>query len=1488
MAEFAPTLPTQGLDPLDQYLTRLNEVKQTIERDGPALEQSINNILGTSQGMAIPDMMPKLPAINRELGANAGLYKFGTPIPKAGINGNRDYINGLIGGVTTPGAIEPSDAAHLVRKVGFGNGPAKQNFDRYYNSPAYDRLGWNPYMDMETYYNENSSAWDDTRRAAGEWFGLAGLGVRQMASNWDNLLTADTAGDARYAADMNRRMAIASSSRGGVGGFLTNQMANSAYSIGVMSEVILEELALAAGTAATEGLALPAALARTGQNLNKLFKLGDFATDAAKLANAGQTVQQAASTGTAINAVSDISSARKFWNGLKSNTTAVASFLNPLNNTTDAVKAFKSSEKGFAKITDFAANSGTFGAFFREAQQLNAALAESRLEGGFVQNDTLNNLLAEHYKTNAAPPTDKEAQAIVDQAKAAGISTTYLNAPAILYSNKIVFDKLFGGYRGFKEGPNPLGTMVRNYGAKKGEKAFHGFFDRGSVKEWGTLFKSGGIARQYVKNGFRPSNIARNGLRYLSANLTEGFQEVYQEGVSKAMTDYYTDTFGGVERAGTAEFMNALGKGMASQFSGQGVETFLSGFLMGGLVQGPQTLLTQSAPQAYKDFRAKRKDAAAYTASEKQRADEQAQITNFLNNVADDPTKYYDAIFENLKNQKDFAAIMTDADDKNNKKQHADAAQDSLFQHVSLLMKRGYTDLFTDQISQFEQMNDDELMEAFAIDKRDAQASEYRKDLRGRLKSVKGKVEQIQERYDKYASLVNPFNYKSKDPNEQFDYLGFEAAKKAAVFNEYTFDRATSRMNSILNNAANAGLGGLLSGKLTSVLAVNPVLIQGQVYSQIDNEIESLQKEFDIYSTGTDEQKKLGAEKKIQLESLKALKESLEGHSWGVHAANSVNDTEAEKRAADNMHAVTSVEVGDDVEYTPKKKKSIKGKVVKRGKASVTIEYTEDGAVKRKTVKINGQTLSISGKAKPSQTTLQFDADVKTKNLEHLKNELAKDLRNYLAAITKLPVNSTQLDKIVNDMLDYYELAEDAHASANFVNMINDPKYFSEAARMSSEAYKLAHQRAKDALKISLVDYKNRMAANEAIKDIFEKFQAFFNPDDITEFLAGQKLPTTFYAVNTLEEIPFGSGKYVNIMNYILEWAKKNGYVNEEEVKAEETTPGTGVTPTAVPVAASQILAERIKREVDNAGATAPGTTKITEQITPDTPLGNMPTELLNALKVDFSKENQNRRDVGRKELTMADFPEWVKTSIEALNTINVFNTSNGLAAVPGKTQPGTIKQTTKSVVINKKSTKEDIILAINEATNETDLEEIVKTVTDSILENANLDVEEFNAMISERSELLELLSQRQQNRFVAPNFDKVLVGAVVLFKDTNKLPGRIVEVNRGAKPTVTIEVASLEGYEGATTVTLTKEEFENQIDKMNTSSIAELEEEYNREQTPGETPITPVEQETSNESIKATDTMDTTQLDAEADKISEELGLEGSKENMLNNLGCK
>lgn len=1164
----------QPINPIDQYLMLLDQTKKQFDQIMPGMEQSVNKILGTGPSSVFMDRAtPLIQNAEKTAGNDAGLATFSPERTTPQIDGTQGYVRDMLATTMSPTGIPTTGtAADRVRKIGFGAGPNKLNFDRYYNHDQFKNLGWNPYIDNEAIYNANSTWTDDLNRASSQWMSLAGLGFKQTFGNWDDLFSLNTQGDTKYAREMNRMMSIANSSRGGLGGFVVNTYANSAYTFGVMSEIVLEEAALWGATALTGGALSGLAAAKTGSNLAKLFKVGKTLENAEDVIQAGKTAAQMAddlkSVSTAANSMSDISQARKFWNG-------VGDFINPFSQTTETMKNIKTGANGFDAMTDWAKYTKTFGSFFRDVQMMNTSLAESRLEGGMVQNDVFMELYDKHVEENGKAPDGEDANKIMQQAKTAGMKTTLANAPAILLSNKIVFDKALKGFRPFKESTTgSLGTMVLNYG-KKAKNKFEGFVDTGDAKQW---FTKRNLKR--IGNSFRPTNIAKGSLRYLSANLAEGLQESYQEMIASTMTNYYVDTFASPERAGSGYFMEKLGEGLSDQFTAQGAETFLSGFLMGGLVQGPQTIALQTLPQSGKDIYDRLKDKKAYTEAQAARKTKQERITNFLNETQADPKKFYDAIYRNVQNQKDFATLIDDAQENGDKKTHKDLVNDSLYGQVKTLLDSGYVDLFTDQIESFQKMDDNELLDAFGQDQNSGTSDDYNKDLRGRLNSVLNKVNEVKANHEKYSTIRNPFNRKSSSFEEVEDWYGFEEARNMAIYNEYTYQQSVKRLSKIFNEASANKIGDAQAFQLSSLFLQDTRDATGR--DRLELEIETLEKEAKSYTDGNAEQKKIGKQKETLAALLRGYKEDFKNYRQQYNTAKKTvaNEAMRDEVKADTKTAMT-VQQGSTVEYTFKNGQTVTGKVTKKTAGKVSIEYTDQsGKTVTKTVSIKAKKLKVTG-GPQGQLAMDFEGNEIAAGLETYRTELEDRTRAYLAAISGLSANSPEMDKLVIQVIDYAELTEDKYDSMTAVTFLNDPYQFAMSAKAYSKAAKDAREIAKTRMIESLETYKNRMGANEVTQKLFTKFGVFFSPEEIEALVKGDKVPSAFYKqnpkTNEFEAVAPTSKLYKDILVFLEEFESQEGFTLKGKLIGEALAKGGYLINDMIEADSAPSLAEILK-----------------------------------------------------------------------------------------------------------------------------------------------------------------------------------------------------------------------------------------------------------------------------------------------------------------------
>ena len=164
--------------------------------------------------------------------------------------------------------------------------PSIQNqFIRRYKSHAlFDELGFSPYRDNEALYNEKGNWGYEMMRAYNGFMNMVPLAM--MDSLGISGLT-----NQGFASEFEETMAASTTSRGGVLGFATNLGLNSAYTVGIVAEMAVEEVLLGiAATAATStgiGAGVGAGLytlmgvraTRAANLIRKAFKIGDKLSD---------------------------------------------------------------------------------------------------------------------------------------------------------------------------------------------------------------------------------------------------------------------------------------------------------------------------------------------------------------------------------------------------------------------------------------------------------------------------------------------------------------------------------------------------------------------------------------------------------------------------------------------------------------------------------------------------------------------------------------------------------------------------------------------------------------------------------------------------------------------------------------------------------------------------------------------------------------------------------------------------------------------------------------------------------------------------------------------------------------------------------------------------------------------------------------------------------------------------------------------------------
>ena len=740
------------------------------------------------------------------------------------------------------------------------SGMRASNFMRYYEHPEFDNLGFTPYTNNEEFYNANSSIWDDMTRMVGQVDNLIGAGFSSVYRSWMD------AGDTGYftspdlasAGEFENAMAIGNSTRGGVGGFTNNLLLNSGYTMGIISSIAVEEAFMFAGTAAlgltTGPGAAPAAAATTARTTYNVKRGYDAIKN---LFGVGRAYT---ATRNMLRGLNNPNRARTFWG-----TTGrfAADFFAP--DTVRAIKSLKSTQNGLQNISNMKKASTLFGGFYRDLRQLNYALAESKLEGGMNYNKVLRDNLNYAAAMNGGfGVSDEDARRAVNRASESSFYTAMANAPIIYVSNKLVLGNAFGGFnrslgRVFRDSYKGLASRViktKPSFNKAGKKVKDVFSDSGGgLMGWLRKVRAGGVKGN-------AGMAAGATLRYFAANFGEGIQEVSQEAVNAATEGYFTSTYKDPISGGIDLRNQMILSGMGEQFSGQGFETFMSGFLMGGVVQVPQKLFFQGVPAVYQKIR----NPKAYQEYQQNKQDYIDSVVKTYNdawnNQVDDPSSIFDLTKLNLIIQKQSASGMKQSAYDSDMFGFTDAKDFAKFQQIYTLFNTNGTRHFKEQLNDFLKLSDEELSEAFPSSQKDVKNGKLRQRISDTLNSIDNLEESFQESKDRFENPYDQSKFKKGSRQyiqEALKQRAFEHARYLYMFTKDGFARAIERSESIFSR--------LQSDPLFKNMAASDITVLLDPES-IDKELAMLLQEVSVQEGDTAESKKI---RKQKLERIKRL-----------------------------------------------------------------------------------------------------------------------------------------------------------------------------------------------------------------------------------------------------------------------------------------------------------------------------------------------------------------------------------------------------------------------------------------------------------------------------------------------------------------------------------------------------------------------------------------------------------------------------------------
>lgn len=627
-----------------------------------------------------------------------------------------------------------------------------ENFQRYYSHLSYNKLGFSPWKDNETLYNEQGSLTGDLWRATKSAGKLMATGFVSPLRSYADVFS-DNPEKLDYLSEKEMRQAntIGSSTRGGVGGFTSNLLVNSGYTLGVGAEIVGEFLLSTALTPETGGGSLALTVGRAGKTMRDLFKVSAYAGKISE----------------GINYLKNFDAAKTAYNSIKT----VGKFVNPLEHTIEAVQAINKSKD----LTTLAKVSKTAGGFYRDVIMANAVASEAKMEGASTYQDVRQSLLDKYYTEHGVAASGKDYEHILALSHEAGAETMKYNIPAIFLTNKITFGGMFGKFKN-----------LESYVTKQG-------LEFGLTKTGFEVITPG--IKSAAKGLLKPGTYGKAAANYFKGNLSEGLQESMQEVISGAAKDYYGRLYDNPSKQGMNYALSDVRGNLAKQFSGQGFETFASGFFMGGLLGGLGHVTRFGKEQALRV-----KDKAKYEEYKLLKQEAGKKQVDALNELYKDPLKYFGSNILKYSNTSLAEEGKTDAQAIGDNKAWQDWEDHGMWAHVTNALDTGTYDIFLDQLDSISKMDKKSIQDAYGVDG---------EEVLSKIDKIKERADSLKQNYDSWNDKYpNPYNPKKFEEGslerrtEELAYNSWNSAKNVAIFYNHSYQRNAERVKSMINDVS--------------------------------------------------------------------------------------------------------------------------------------------------------------------------------------------------------------------------------------------------------------------------------------------------------------------------------------------------------------------------------------------------------------------------------------------------------------------------------------------------------------------------------------------------------------------------------------------------------------------------------------------------------------------------------------------------------------
>jgi hypothetical protein len=713
----------------------------------------------------------------------------------------------------------------------------KTQADRYVNSEYYQELGFLPNRDNETLYGHRQTFGDTMQQALAGGSMLAWNTFKDGWAGWGRMVNAlfnwgsDSSfkdrlmGSSEDLAELDRKQkeifneyAI----------FRTPESEGSIFNRQFLGDLI-QQGGFAAGTllqfASEELLTMGAAAA-----LKPFTGLRTFAN----AMRAGVTYEKIAKDMVKLGAVwKDLNAMGKLYEGLKVGAKAVGHVLPGVGDITsvvgDVAKARRLGSTG-AEMAGI-----TFGALRRTMAEANMAFTESRMEAAGTYGD-LRQRLYDQTLAYKGDVTFEDNQRIESMSQQAAWKNFLVNSAVISVANRLQFDNIINSFGSrsrmirklMEEGeegvlkvtgkaardmtiPSAGGDIAVKQGTKLTQAYDKGML--GNIKAVATDFGKKKAAWEATKM------VGRNMMKW---EVSEGLQELIQETSNASIQKYYTDLYTG----GSAEWGKSIKAGAATQWSEQGVKTFLMGAVTGKLMS-PFSMAVEKAGERI--FTNKAQRAAAQQ--------EISEAVGVMNALFADPARFAPEQEANIQVQNRAAEKMEQALSERDKYKF-EHAKDAAFAKAVLSAKKlgmmgALEDTFRDYGKHFD---DQQFFEAFGVDMTDENRGNAQKVMEG----IADRAVRLSKRYDKlhekYGDLIRPEQWQKEDRDRAaISKRALDDAIEIMATNEHRADRTAERVLEIMQAASKIPGIGQSAPKALRVLGDDEAL---------DGEIALLHKEL--------------------------------------------------------------------------------------------------------------------------------------------------------------------------------------------------------------------------------------------------------------------------------------------------------------------------------------------------------------------------------------------------------------------------------------------------------------------------------------------------------------------------------------------------------------------------------------------------------------------------------------------------------------------